>query len=1335
MLLRLLHLVAILLFPAAGLAQSPQLDGATASLWDHNGSVMRMFRWPDGRLMIAYDNPREGIAELTPRGTVMLTGKTTGDAVVGKAGVFKRGCPPAGYVVEGSFSKSDADVLVVRGAVPVRRGCRVVGYRSDGGSVELTFTRLPSPSSPALASGSAPVDGTAVARQTEPGREITENTSRSSPRPSTQENAIASHLPALSGTGVRNGAREPSGNRVALIFGIGNYASLQKLENPVRDATAIAQLLRQHGFKVHEHLNPTHDAFRSILSSFKSASSGAREVIVFYAGHGMTVLQDNRLVNALAATDANLNCETRQGERMIAMREILDAIAHIPNQAVLFDSCRDDPLAGCKSTPLTAALKGFQPPEIGERRISHGASSPSRSAGQSVVGSANQATVLVGYATSLGKTALDGDEQGHSPFTRALLDELAAKPKLPLREVLDHASRKVAAATQNFQIPWVVTEGGEPAICLAGSCATRATLSASVLSGDASLLIERGSAHIEKQDFESSLVLGVEAFSAATAADDQVRQAAAHDIVQSAMRSRLNYQILHTKAGHNLGVSLGKSGRLALSFGAEDVPVHIEPGGLPYYVYTEPPEPADVLRPDFDQWKDGKRINPRVTRLKGNGRGRGASSLKTVRVWDVETKEQVFFRRDYDDEIIAAHLRDHEGEVVVVHDSGRVIVQQLNNLKPRIDMRVSSNRAAHVALSPDADYIAIGVPDDYKQGLVAQFAKRGYMAVLDLQSGEIIARVPLTGGTLEALALGPKGKVISFEFGSIFFSSEESAPTKTPGSVWSVEKNARLFSLPLQTRGSQSTIHVISDDGRWFVHASHKDRVDFYSIDQRKAIGSIEQPGGATSVTIHPSKALAATVSTGGDIRVWGIGRGEPPRWLHVNGYTRQIAFDRDGESIFVAAGSLVQKLDIKTGAVLSSAAVAGELKHVGGEPMHPTAHMAVARDRDILLASFGRQIRLYKNTIAETGVLVGHRYHNPTSYVGFSRDGTRLIESTMDALRIYDARTLSLFSAPRTGERSSNKVGNTSLGLFPEWIYGPGSENGLVAFKVSSANFVESFSDRVAVGSVKSLAPHQSIDWKGYSVWGATISPEGRQLAASLVPFGPVPRSCNDHMITVRNLGSGEAVDFCGARIGHHASPAISPNSDHLAFVTQQGKLSILDVRSRAQRSVEGLFNPIGQPVFSRSSKSLFVPRGRSILEVSVSNGAVLRTLPGMAKSGIKSISISRDGEWLASADLKGVRIWSLASGLILQSIEGPWELNMSNGAFDANADRIVFGSSSWNRVVRVYKDPDVTMVRARKTMPGCLSKESRDRMGLQSESPEWCAALGSSYRLPELN
>jgi WD40 repeat protein len=609
------------------------------------------------------------------------------------------------------------------------------------------------------------------------------------------------------------------------------------------------------------------------------------------------------------------------------------------------------------------------------------------------------------------------------------------------------------------------------------------------------------------------------------------------------------------------------------------------------------------------------------------------------------------------------------------------------------------------------------------------------MAVVDLRSGETVARVPLTGGTLEAVALGPQGKLLSFEFGTIFFSSEESAPTKTPGSVWSIEQNARLFSLPLMARGSQGPIHVISDDGRLFARTALQGRIEFWSTDQRKIIGHLEQPGGTSSVSIYASKSLAASVNGGGDIRVWRIGSDEPPRWLHVKGSTTQIVFSHDGDSIFVAGGSLVQKLDIRTGAVLSTASVVGELKHVGGEHMHATARMAVAGDRDVLLASFGRQIRLYKNTIAETGVLVGHRYHNPTSYVGFSRDGTRLIESTMDALRIYDARTLSHLSAPRIGERSSNKVGNTSLGLFPEWIYGPGSENGLVAFKVSSENFVESFPDRVAVGSVNSLAPHQSIKFKGYSVWGATVSLDGNHLAASLVPFGPLPRRCDDHMVTVRSLVSGGSIEFCGARIGHHASPAIGPNTEALAFVTQEGKLSILDVRSRTQRRVEGIFNPFGQPVFSNNGMSLFMPRGRSILEVNVSNGSVLRTFPVTAKGGIKSISISRDGEWLASADLKGVRIWSVASGLILQSIEGPWEPNMSNGAFDANADRIVFGSSFWNRVVRVYKDPDATMARARKAMPGCLSEESRLRMGLQSGSPSWCADLGNGYRLPELN
>lgn len=142
MLLRLLSFLAILLFPLAAVAQTPSLEGSTASLWDHNGSVVRMFRWPDGRIMIAYDKPRPRLEGLVPRGTVFFVATAKGNDVRGKAAVFKEGCKPAEYAVIGRFEGDGLGKLVVRGRLPIRRGCRVTGYAPPSQARELVLSRI-----------------------------------------------------------------------------------------------------------------------------------------------------------------------------------------------------------------------------------------------------------------------------------------------------------------------------------------------------------------------------------------------------------------------------------------------------------------------------------------------------------------------------------------------------------------------------------------------------------------------------------------------------------------------------------------------------------------------------------------------------------------------------------------------------------------------------------------------------------------------------------------------------------------------------------------------------------------------------------------------------------------------------------------------------------------------------------------------------------------------------------------------------------------------------------------------------------------------------------------
>src|SRR6185312_4033192 len=74
--------------------------------------------------------------------------------------------------------------------------------------------------------------------------------------------------------------------RVALVIGNSNYQHAGQLPNPVRDADAVAALLKASGFQVVEHHNNIGVAdMRRVLSDFSDITSDAEFAIVYYAGH------------------------------------------------------------------------------------------------------------------------------------------------------------------------------------------------------------------------------------------------------------------------------------------------------------------------------------------------------------------------------------------------------------------------------------------------------------------------------------------------------------------------------------------------------------------------------------------------------------------------------------------------------------------------------------------------------------------------------------------------------------------------------------------------------------------------------------------------------------------------------------------------------------------------------------------------------------------------------------------------------------------------------------------------------------------------------------------
>ena len=218
--------------------------------------------------------------------------------------------------------------------------------------------------------------------------------------------------------------------RVAFVVGNGAYRHTSNLPNPPTDAKAMAALLRNVGFDVTEGVDLDRDGMAARLSEFAVKTQGADVALFFYAGHGIAVNGKNYLI----PVDADLNSELdiRLGAAIDIDVTLDQTMADAKVKLVFLDACRDNPFAdkirSAARTRSVTVLSG-----LAEMKSSEG--------------------TLIAFATGPGQKALDGKQGENSPFTRALLRNLA-EPGVEIRHALTKVRAQVSEETNKQQLPW-----------------------------------------------------------------------------------------------------------------------------------------------------------------------------------------------------------------------------------------------------------------------------------------------------------------------------------------------------------------------------------------------------------------------------------------------------------------------------------------------------------------------------------------------------------------------------------------------------------------------------------------------------------------------------------------------------------------------------------------------------------------------------------------------------------------------------------------------------------------------------------------------------------------
>ena len=228
-------------------------------------------------------------------------------------------------------------------------------------------------------------------------------------------------------------AVSPTDKRVALVIGNGAYQNAVHLDNAVFDAKAVADSFRKLGFQVVDGYDLDIDQMRSKVSEFSAALSDSQSAVIYYAGHGISVDEENYLV----PTDIVLKSPTDLDLNAISVSLLLKQMKRDDRvNIVILDACRDNPFAAVLARQKTRAL-------VVERGLTP------------IDGDLARGT-LIAFASDPKSSALDGPTGAHSPFTEAFLAHLFDSG-VTIDTVMSRVRNDVWEKTGHHQLPWVNT--------------------------------------------------------------------------------------------------------------------------------------------------------------------------------------------------------------------------------------------------------------------------------------------------------------------------------------------------------------------------------------------------------------------------------------------------------------------------------------------------------------------------------------------------------------------------------------------------------------------------------------------------------------------------------------------------------------------------------------------------------------------------------------------------------------------------------------------------------------------------------------------------------------
>ena len=147
--------------------------------------------------------------------------------------------------------------------------------------------------------------------------------------------------------------------RHAFLIGAQTYTDpgVRTLKTPVQDIKLMADALTAYGYETHSYPDPTHDTFVQAIESIASLDpDGAAQIIIYYAGHGVALTQQQAdgpptYGGYLLPVDVR---REQLADTAISMQWIADQVLHLNGKQVLLI------LDCCYAGAVRQAASGFR---------------------------------------------------------------------------------------------------------------------------------------------------------------------------------------------------------------------------------------------------------------------------------------------------------------------------------------------------------------------------------------------------------------------------------------------------------------------------------------------------------------------------------------------------------------------------------------------------------------------------------------------------------------------------------------------------------------------------------------------------------------------------------------------------------------------------------------------------------------------------------------------------------------------------------------------------------------------------------------------------------------